>query len=254
MKTGMPVFRVATYNTHKSRGLDLRTRPDRIITVLKEIDADVVALQEVLSIHGATREADQIRYMTEALQCNWAFGYTQDLWGGRYGNLLLTRFKVRCSETFDISFRRRRSRRGVLRVDLEIPSAGLLHVFNVHLGTAFFERRYQARRLISEEILLSEELSAPRVVLGDFNEWTRGLVTHTLSEELESADVHYHLNRRRTYPGLLPLMHLDHIYHDPEIRLKALRLHRSPMSMIASDHLPLVADLEYGSSNGHRHG
>jgi endonuclease/exonuclease/phosphatase family metal-dependent hydrolase len=247
-------FRVATYNTHKSRGLDLRVRPDRIIAVLEEIDADIVALQEVLSVHGSTREADQIGYMTEALKCDWAFGYTQDLWGGKYGNLLLTRFPVRCSRTFDISFRRRRSRRGVLRVDVEVPGAGLLHVFNIHLGTAFFERRYQARRLMSEEILLSEDLSAPRVVLGDFNEWTRGLVTHSLSEEMESADIRYHLQRRGTYPGVLPLMHLDHIYHDPEIRVRSLRLHRSPMSMIASDHLPLVADVEYRSPNGQPRG
>ena len=49
-----------------------------------------------------------------------------------------------------------------------------LHLFNVHLGTDFFERRHQARRLIDEAVLRSRTLEGPRVVLGDFNEWTRG--------------------------------------------------------------------------------
>ena len=54
-------IRVATYNIHRCRGLDRRVRPARIVEVLREMDADIIALQEVLSIRGGAREKDQAR-------------------------------------------------------------------------------------------------------------------------------------------------------------------------------------------------
>jgi endonuclease/exonuclease/phosphatase family metal-dependent hydrolase len=116
------------------------------------------------------------------------------------------------------------------------------------LGTSFFERRRQAIRLLSSEIVVNRKLTGPRLVLGDFNEWTRGLVTRFLAAQLESADVRFHLQRKRTYPGMLPFFHLDHIYYDPELKLEALSLHRSPTALIASDHLPLVGDFTWAPS------
>ncbi len=85
-------------------------------------------------------------------------------------------------------------------------------------------------------------LGGARIVLGDFNEWTRGLASRLLASNLRSADVREHLSRTRTYPGVLPVLHLDHIYYDPTLELESLTLHRSRTALIASDHLPLVAD------------
>jgi endonuclease/exonuclease/phosphatase family metal-dependent hydrolase len=82
-------------------------------------------------------------------------------------------------------------------------------------------------------------------VLGDFNEWTKGLATTLLNSHLTSADIRVHLRRARTYPGFLPFLHLDHVYHDPALRLERLTLHRTPKSLVASDHLPLVADFSW---------
>ena len=159
---------------------------------------------------------------------------------GMYGNAVLSTFPIRATRTYDLSLVGREER-GCLRADIAVGDQ-LLHVFNVHLGTAHEERRHQGRMLITGELLNDVELSAPRLVLGDFNEWMPGLVTRLLSAHLESADIRHHLQRSRTYPGLLPLMHLDHIYHDPALRLDKLALHRSRRALIASDHLPLVAD------------
>ncbi len=211
--------------------MDWKVRPDRIIDVLGEVRADVIALQEIV--------ADQIPYLTEKIGLPYVFGKTSLLRGHDYGNLTLSRFPIAASQNFDISVPRR-SRRGCLRTDLEISGIGIVHLFQVHLGTSFFERRRQALKLLSDEILVNRNLKGPRVVLGDFNEWTRGLVSRLLSEQLESADVRFHLNRKRTYPGMLPLLHLDHIYYDPEFRLEELSLYRTPAAMIASDHLPLI--------------
>ena len=87
-----------------------------------------------------------------------------------------------------------------------------LHLYNVHLGTAFLERRHQAGRLSA--IVHDRRVGMPKVVLGDFNEWMRGLATQMLSERLQSIDLRAHLRRRRTYPGVFPVLHLDHIYYE----------------------------------------
>ena len=89
-------------------------------------------------------------------------------------------------------------------------------------------------------------VKGPKVILGDFNEWLRGLATKTLSALFQSIDILEHLKRRRTYPGLFPVLHLDHIYYEGEVTVRNLELVRTRKALIASDHLPLVADLRIG--------
>ena len=109
------------------------------------------------------------------------------------------------------------------------------------LGTAFLERRYQAGRLST--IVHDRRVGQPKVVLGDFNEWMQGLATQMLSKRLQSIDLRRHLKRRRTYPGVFPVLHLDHIYYEGNVEVVKLELPRTRLSLIASDHLPLVAEL-----------
>jgi endonuclease/exonuclease/phosphatase family metal-dependent hydrolase len=234
-------LRVVTYNIHKCRGLDRRVRPERIVKVLRELDADIIALQEVLSIPDIEREAEQARFIAEEMCMMHAVGGTRILRGGLYGNVVLSRFAMRDTRNYDITVRGREER-GCMRADIEIIPDTTLHVFNVHLGTAYLERRHQGRKLIDEAILNNKEMAGPRLLLGDFNEWTRGLATRLLAAHLKSADVRLHLPRSRTYPGVLPFLHLDHIYYEDSLDLESMRLHRSRTALIASDHLPLVAD------------
>jgi endonuclease/exonuclease/phosphatase family metal-dependent hydrolase len=231
--------RIATYNIHKCRGLDRRVQPARIVRVLRELDADVIALQEVVSLHGHPKY-DQARFIAAELGFHSFLGENRRLYGGGYGNLLLSRFPLRTARNYDITAGNR-EQRGCLRVDIDL-SGMPLHLFNIHLGTSFLERRQQARKLLSPEILLHSELNGMRVVLGDFNEFTHGLASRLLSTHFQSANIGSHLRRSRTYPGLLPFLHLDHIYFDGRLTLEHLMLHRSRTALIASDHLPLVAD------------
>lgn len=238
------MFRIVTYNVHKCRGMDRRVRPERVVEVLRETGADVVALQEVLSVEGASRELDQARFIADELGMDYRLGENRQLNGGAYGNVILTRLPLETVRNYDITWRGR-ERRGCLRADVQVEMGGaknLLHIFNVHLGTAFIERRHQGRKLVGEEILGDENLSGARVVLGDFNEWTHGLASRLMGQHLKSADIREHLKKARTYPGVLPFLHLDHIYYDRKLELVNLSLHRSRTALIASDHLPLVAD------------
>lgn len=242
-----PPFRVATYNVHKCRGLDRRVRPARIIEVLREINADIVALQEVFGADGSAHTLDQAREIAHALGYELCFGENRRLNGSGYGNAILSRFPLLRAQNYDLSWRWC-ERRGCLRADIALGGGFLLHVFNVHLGTSYVERRHQARRLVSAEILSNAELNGARIVLGDFNEWTRGLASKLLAIHLQSADIRSHLRRPRTYPGILPVIHLDHIYYDSCLRLEKLELHRSHTALIASDHLPLVANFGWESA------
>ncbi len=226
-------IRVVTYNVHKCRGLDGRTTATRIAEVLREIKPDVAALQEVM--------AHQAEIVARELALSFVLGENRKHSGYAYGNAVLSRFPIRASRNYDLSVRGREER-GCLRADIQWKGSSVLHVFNVHLGTSFLERRQQGRRLVATELLSGLGIQSPRIVLGDFNEWTSGLATRLLRSHLESADIRTHLQRSRTYPGVLPFLHLDHIYYDPELKLERLTLSRTRKALVASDHLPLTAE------------
>jgi endonuclease/exonuclease/phosphatase family metal-dependent hydrolase len=246
-------LRVATYNVHKCRGLDGRVRPERIAEVLRAIDADIVALQEVVCFEGGARNQHQARFLSEELGYFTEFGENRRHKGGAYGNILLSRFPIQHAHNYDIS-ERGRERRGCLRADIALGGGDLLHVFNIHLGTSYLERRRQAHKLFAQEIVHGKQLPGVRIVVGDFNEWTKGLATRLLGSHFSSADIRGHLGRRRTYPGVLPLLHLDHIYFDEVLKLEKLELYQNPAALVASDHLPLVADfrLDVSKESPHR--
>ncbi|HMF57906.1 MAG TPA: endonuclease/exonuclease/phosphatase family protein [Pyrinomonadaceae bacterium] len=238
---------------HKCRGLDRRVRPERIVEVLRETGADIIALQEVLSVEGEAREKNQARFFSEELGMHLAVGENRKIRGAPYGNATLSRWPIALAHNYEITWRWCEPR-GSLRTDVKVEDGALVHLFNIHLGTAFLERRHQGRVLVSEEVLNNPELKGARVALGDFNEWTHGLASQLLAAHLESADVRYHLRRSRTYPGVLPLVHLDHIYYDSKMKLCKLRLHKSRTSLVASDHLPLVAEFEIEAEDGKSRG
>lgn len=238
----MRSFRIATYNIHKARGMDGRTRIDRILKVLRSVDADIIGLQEVINHEDRSPEDHQACYLAEQLGYSFTIGETRRHREAAYGNVTLSRWKFERVQAIDLSVDGREPR-GALRTDIR-AGGELLHVFNVHLGTAVWERQAQAR-LIDRHLLKALDVSGHRIVMGDFNDWNHGLVTRTLSEEFHLTDLAAHVPRTRAYPALLPLLHLDHIYLDHELQIEKARFHRDKLSLLASDHLPLVADIAF---------
>jgi endonuclease/exonuclease/phosphatase family metal-dependent hydrolase len=237
-------FRIATYNVHKCRGLDGRVRPERIARVLAEIGADLLALQEVLSVPLGPPEAHQGQFLAAALGLHLREGIARTLRHGAYGNVVLSRFPLAGGSSHDLTVAGREPR-VCLRADAVLGRGRRLHVFNVHLGTSYRERRAQGRKLVAPGVLDAPRLGGPRILLGDFNEWAPGLTSRLLRARLQSVDIRTYLRRRRTYPSVAPLFHLDHIYFEAPLALAALRLHRSRTALVASDHLPLVADFSF---------
>lgn len=230
-------LRVATYNIHRCRGLDGRTNPSRVADVIRAIEPDVIALQEVLGASPTTPgHAEELGAL---LGMGWVMAPTRHVRGSLFGNVVLSRHPIHHHAQYDLSWKTCEPR-GCQRVDISV-GGDTLHLYNVHLGTAFLERRYQATRLAG--ILHDRRIGQPKIVLGDFNEWLKGLATDLLSERLQSIDLRRHLRRRRTYPGVFPVLHLDHIYYEGTVEVVSLELPRTRLALMASDHLPLVAEL-----------
>jgi endonuclease/exonuclease/phosphatase family metal-dependent hydrolase len=229
--------------------MDARVRPERIAEVIAGLDADIIALQEVVR---GEKDADQLRVIAKAIgKYNYCFGETRKLRGAGYGNAVLSRFPILERHHYDITASWREPR-GCLRADIRLKSgtkAFLLRLFNAHLGTGFIERRRQAQILVNPKLLGNPNFFDSRIVLGDFNEWTPGLTTKLLSAHLVSADLRPYMRRQKTYPGMMPFMHLDHIYFDPQFELRHVSLCRTKLSKMASDHLPLVAEFAIHSAS-----
>jgi endonuclease/exonuclease/phosphatase family metal-dependent hydrolase len=229
--------RIATYNVHRCRGMDRRTLPSRVAEVIRELNADVVALQEVIG--AGPNGAGQAEEIGAAVGMGWVMASVRHLRSHLFGNVVLSRFPITHHSQYDLSWRTCEPR-ACQRADLDLGGHAL-HIYNVHLGTAVLERRYQATRLAG--FVHDRRVDGTKIILGDFNEWMRGLATNTLRSLFQSIDIYEHLKRRRTYPGLFPVLHLDHIYYEGHVEIRAVELTRSRKALIASDHLPLVANL-----------
>ncbi len=230
-------LRVTTYNIHRCRGLDRRVRADRIARVVTSLGADITAMQEVI---GASAEsAGHAAAIHEAVGGAAVLAPARTLNEHAFGNMVLSRLPILESRQFDITWRHREPRI-VQRVLLDVHGV-TIQVFNAHLGTSLPERRAQAT-LLAGILDRHHEPHVPTIVAGDFNEWLSGPVTALLRERFVPCD-HPTGRRRRSYPGVLPFLHLDHLYHSEHFRLQRVALVRTRETLVASDHLPLVADL-----------
>jgi endonuclease/exonuclease/phosphatase family metal-dependent hydrolase len=236
----MSDVRIATYNVHRCRGMDRRVVPGRIIDVLRGVDADVIALQEVIG--AGPKGSGQAEEIGAGLGMGWVMNCVRTLRRHQFGNVVLSRHPIVHHSQYDLSWRTCEAR-NCQRADLKIDGQ-ILHVYNVHLGTAVLERRYQAKRLAA--FVHDKRVTGPKIILGDFNEWMRGLATKTLSSLFESVNISQHLKRRRTYPGLFPVLHLDHVYSDGPVTVVKVEMPRTRKTLIASDHLPLVVTFRIG--------
>lgn len=222
-------LRIATWNMHAGVGLDGRFAPDRIARVLGEIDADVVALQEV----GSRRAFDMLACLERAAGARGISMPTFSRHGCDFGNVVLSRLEVRSSACIDLACDRREPRNAV---DLVVHAGGRsLRVVATHLGLRAAERGEQFARL---GVALQSGEAQAIVLLGDFNEWRANLPAAL-------APLFGRSRAPPTFPSPCPVAALDRIQVAPAGLLVALGTHRSRTARIASDHLPLVATLRW---------
>ena len=205
----------------------------RIAAVLSEIDADVVALQEVPSMPDDL--ADALTYLSQEVGARAILGVTMLRDEARYGNALLTRLPVQEVRRHDLSVPGREPR-GALDVDV-LCDGRMVQVIATHLGLRPGERRRQVRRLLT---FLDVSRNSRIVLAGDLNEWFLwGRPLRWLRRIFPSTLA------RRTWPAHCPVFALDRVWAYPSNALLSLEVHKSAVAHIASDHLPLVAKIAF---------
>jgi len=227
---------VASYNIHRCVGGDGRFDPTRVRRVIDELDADVVALQEVET--RADGGFDLLAALGGA-QYRAIAGPTLFRGDAHYGNALLSRLPLREQRLHDLSVDGREPR-GAIEVSLG-SEGSRLRVFATHFGLAPWERRMQARRVLE---LMNGARAPLEVLLGDLNEWF--LWGQTLRR------LHRAFSRTpspRTWPARFPVFALDRLWARPRAALSKLTRHDSPAARAASDHLPLRAELSFVPAN-----
>lgn len=225
--------RFASYNIHLGIGRDGIFRPERIATVIEELDADVVALQEV---YLGGPGFDMLDYLRRKCGLNAIAGPTLLSERGEYGNAILTRFCHGEVQRWDLSVGSFEPRGAI---DTRVVHGGhSLRVIATHLGLRPGERRCQIRQLLK---IIEQDNRFPTVLLGDVNEW------FLWGRPLRW--MHRHFKRTPappTFPAVRPLFALDRIWVEPRNALQRIRAHTSATARIASDHLPIVASLDFG--------
>jgi endonuclease/exonuclease/phosphatase family metal-dependent hydrolase len=223
---------VSTYNIHACVGMDGHFEPERIIAVLREINADVVALQEVE--HHTVEGYDLLDYLAARTGLTAIAGPILLRAARHYGNALLTKLPISKVDRIDLSVPSREPR-GALDVALS-RNGQHLRVVATHLGLSPRERRQQILRLLA----LFESGGDDRyVLLGDLNEW------FLWGRPLRWLRRHFTPTPQPcTYPARFPLFALDRIWVRPRAALVKLEIHCSSLARVASDHLPLKAVLE----------
>lgn len=234
-------MRVATYNVHRWSGLNGRSRPDaaRAAFVISELDADVVALQEVL--RPFTGE-DPLEMLSDALGLHLAFAVTRQHKLGQLGNAILSRLPISGLSVLDISYSRI-ERRGALCAQVGGDAeGGGLSVIATHLSLVDRTRHRQVQSLLEHPQLAT----GAAVLLGDMNAWRRCKASRELDSTLEQ---HHNRAWPASFPALRPVLALDRIYARGA-DVVDVATHATAAARRASDHLPVVARIAVKPATG----
>lgn len=229
-----PTIRVMTWNIHGGIGPDRRRDLRRVVDLVQSHQPHIIALQEIDSRRRTSSAPDAFDFLNKELGGNSHATRLIRAPDGDYGHAVISCWPMAAARYHDISYKRREPRMAIETV-VGTPY-GSLHVVAAHLGLSFRERRQQAEKLV-QIVRKSNERS---VLMGDLNDWIAfGAVQRILDRQFPG---HSHM---KTFPAYRPIFPLDRIYCRP----KSI-LHRSQTdhaARLASDHLPVIADLILGN-------
>lgn len=239
-------LRVMTYNTHYCTGMDGKCRPQRIADVIAASAADVVALQEMDSNRARTSFRDQAADIAAQLDMHHRFFPVWMDKDERYGLAVLSRKPIQAVQEAILTaadHRTRREARGAIWVAAETDE-GLVHVINTHLGLQRGERLRQVEELLSDRWLADIEVREPVVICGDFNAGPKSDVMKRLTQHFNCAQTMTNGHRpQATFASVLPLRQLDFILLSSHFVVKSVEVVRNHATSVASDHLPVLAEI-----------
>ena len=229
-------LRVATYNVHRWAGVRGGNAfvPERAAAVLERLDADVIALQEVLRPFDAP---DLLAELANRLGRTLAFATTRIHRNGELGNAILTRRPLGDAFTLDLTTGRL-EQRAALAVRIDAGPGQPMSVVATHLSLVDRTRKRQVEMLLGEP-----RLSGPVVLLGDMNAWRKCPAVRDLEHAFVDEE-HHNRAWPMSYPAMSPMLALDRIYARGAT-VTALSTLDDAASRQASDHLPVLAEVSW---------
>ncbi|HET9953839.1 MAG TPA: endonuclease/exonuclease/phosphatase family protein [Polyangiaceae bacterium] len=237
----MDALRIMTYNVHSCRGVDGRTRPERILKVIRKSNPDVVALQE---LDGPAASHD----FAQALGMRHFYVEARSKGSTGFGNALLTRFPadlVRQEALPRLSPQQEPRAAQRLRVH---TSFGSVEIVNTHLGLSDAERVLQVDKLLSVDWLAEVTGAQYSVLCGDLNARPGSPAYRRLTERLRDAQTSLGQGQS-TFPSLFPIVRIDHVFTNDLLVARHAEVPVGTLARLASDHRPLVVDLSPVQTN-----
>jgi endonuclease/exonuclease/phosphatase family metal-dependent hydrolase len=231
-----------TYNVHGFVGTDRVYDPERTARVIEQSQAEIVALQEVDFGRGARLEPAAVERLAARVGMRCHFTFARHGKNGHFGNAVLSKHELQLVVEGPLPNRRDESRAAqLLRV---IADDRQFHLINTHLSVQARERRTQVQALTGAEWLLRAGSQIPLVVCGDFNALPFSSVFRQLSRALRDVQ-RDQSPRQATWPSRFPFLRIDHMFVSPSVSVLSCAVLAVPMARLASDHLPLLAVLEF---------
>src|SRR5437764_10428492 len=242
--TNAKTVRVMTYNIHVGVGMDKKLDLPRIAEVIKQQHVDLVGLQEVDRGVERTGRIDEIAELAKLTKMDYAFAFNLKYQGGQYGVAILSRYPIRSTDHRLYLNTREAERRGFIRAEVNID--GRL----VNFATTHLDYQYEDGRVFEAEQLLAglKDVKGPLIVVGDFNDVPTGGAYKLMSERFDDAWIDARLtDPGYSYPADKPAKRIDYILFRQGDRI--LTKKAWIVSTLASDHVPVVADLEIGKQS-----
>ena len=228
-----------TYNIHVGVGMDKKLDLKRIADVINHERPDLVGLQEVDRGVKRTEGKDEIGELAAMTHMDYAFAHNLDYQGGQYGVAILSRFLIQKIDHQKFENKREAERRGMIRVEVEIDGR------KVNFVTTHLDYQFEDGRLFETEQLLRflDGLKGPLIVVGDFNDEPDGGAYKLMLKKFADA---WPGSRAKgeglSYPADKPAKRIDYIFWGTGESVRAKKA--SLVTTLASDHLPVVAELE----------
>ncbi len=239
-------LRVMTYNVHSCVGMDGKLTPERIARVIARARPDVVALQELDVGRARSGGMDQAHRIAHYLEMDYHFHPALHLEEERYGDAILTHLPLRLIKAGSLPTLTNKPHlepRGALWVAIDWHGTEI-QILNTHLGLVAAERMVQINALLSREWLGGCPPGTPLILCGDFNAGPSSPVCRRINEGLREVQSFASRQRRKnTFVSRLPLARIDHIFINSNWTVAGIEIPRSELTMVASDHLPLIAEL-----------
>ncbi len=241
-------LRIMTYNVHRCVGVDKKLDVERVAEVIDALNPDVVCLQELDVGRLRTRSVDQAHRLGELLEMRSHFHPAMRIEEEEYGDAILTHLPERLIRAGELPFYRGvpgLEPRGALWIAVDAPDGKggsvTLQIINTHLGLVPKEQHRQAAALLGDW-MADDEWKAPGILVGDMNATPRSTTYRMFNAVLH--DCQAHRVPTPTFPSRWPFMRIDHVFATAGVKVIGIDVPFDVKSRTASDHLPLVVELE----------